>query len=552
MKLKRLIAILICLSMAFALFGCNNGEEPLVGTSTSTVDSENDTENQGGSTGSSSGSGNTDTPPSSSPSSSVPTGGSSSEENTTQSSDTNPSSSTSSSTQGGNTDTPSTPTITPDRTNYKATTIGSGDNKAIYYVNETLYFPKLTNYYNGYKTALSMTFDDGYDTNTGTVVSDQFEKYGFRGTMMLGPCFINGESYITEWNNVFSRGFLDLGCHGYNHQEPTTLPESEYEHEIKDAIMFLREKFPTQRVLTFATPYAHINDSYEEYLSQFVIGNRLEAGGERVVLGEDFNEYRVMAVSVNSGKGLSPVTTEITNAVKSGTWIVELYHCVLENAQNSTDINRDVFEYHCQYLYQKYRNDIWFASFEDVLIYAKQLEHTSIAYTDCDRETMTFTVTPDGTLDKEIYNIPMSMQVFVPNNLCDSAYAMIDGVYQPLEILLDDESGCQYVIVRDIPVTEEKEVIIYLGGNSTMKNNCGRHSYSVDEVIEPTHDTFGYTVNRCSKCDTTYKSDFTAVVHDYTGEEVVVIEATATSRGVTKYKCAHCDKWETRETEYTQ
>ena len=167
------------------------------------------------------------------------------------------------------------PVITEDMTPYKVNVVGTGDNRVIKYVNDTFSYPIITPYYNGYKTALTMTFDDGYDTGTGTIVSDMFEKYGYRGTMMIGPCFINGEEYITEWNKIFARGYLDLGCHGYNHKEPTTLPSSEYEHEIKDAIMFLREKFPGQRVLTFATPYAHINDAYESYLSQFVLGNRL-------------------------------------------------------------------------------------------------------------------------------------------------------------------------------------------------------------------------------------------------------------------------------------
>lgn len=467
-----------------------------------------------------------------------------------------PSSSTTTSTSGGNEDKPTTPTYTPDRTKYKAETKGSGENAVIYYATEAIMHPVLTPYYNGYKSALTMTFDDGYDLGTGTIISDQFEKYGFRGTMMLGVCFINGNEdyYINGWNDVFARGYLDLGCHGYDHLEPTTLDKSKYEHEIKDAIMYLRTKFPTQRVLTFATPYAHINDAYEDYLSQFVIGNRLEEGGQGVVLGKEFNPYRVQAISVNKNANISTVQTSITNSIKTGNWIVELYHCVLDPAHNGTDVDKDIFEYHCSWLYRKYRDDIWVASFEDVHIYAKQLEHTTVTYTDCDRESMTFTVTPDGTLDSSIYNIEMSLMVYLPNTFVktDSAYAEINGVYQPLEVEIDHSTAYKYTVVRGIPVTKEATVKVYIGGNNVMKNLCIPHKYTVSEVVEPTHDAGGYTEYICTKCEHTYRGLYTSPVHDYTGDVVVVIEPTKNLNGLSKHYCTQCDKYEVKDNYYVE
>lgn len=449
---------------------------------------------------------------------------------------------TSSSSSGGNTkpDRP-LPSIVPDRTNYTPTVIG--DREAIYYINEIIRHPVLTPYYNGYKAALTQTFDDGYDSNTGTIVSDQYERFGYRGTMMLGPCFLGNDQIISEWNSIFARGFLDVGCHGYNHKEPTELPSSEYEHEIKDAIMFLREKFPGQRVLTFATPYAHINNAYEEYLSQYAIGNRLEAGGSTVNFGEDltYNPYRVKAISFNTNTGSDPVKTGVENAVKYGRWVVELFHCVKEEGASGVDVSASAFIYHCEWLYRNYRDDLWVATFEDVLIYGEQLKHTVIDYTACDRESMTVTLTPDGTLDKEIYNIPMSVQVYLPS-FVDSAYAIVNGKYQPLEMDVIFETGEKFVTVKGIDATEKTDVKIYIGGNKTMKNNCV-HRYAKAEVLEPTHDEGGYTLNECSKCSHTYYSNYTNPVHDYTGEVVEVIAPTATKFGLSKHYCTQCDKY---------
>ena len=437
----------------------------------------------------------------------------------------------------------------PDRTNYKPTVVG--DKEAIYYINDIIRHPILTPYYNGYKAALTMTFDDGYDSNTGVIVSDQYERFGFRGTMMLGPCFLGNDQIISEWNSIFDRGFLDVGCHGYSHKEPTTLSPSEYEHEIYDAIMFLRDKFPGQRVLTYATPYAHINSEYEAYLSQYAIGNRLEAGGSTVNFGEDltYNPYRVKAISFNTNTGSDPAKTGVENAVKYGRWVVELFHCVKESGASGVDVSSSAFIYHCEWLYRNYRDDLWVATFEDVLIYGEQLKHTSIDYTACDRESMTVTVTPDGTLDSKIYNIPMSVRVYLPS-FVDSAYAMIDGVYQPLEIEYIFETGEAFVTVREVDATKKTDVVVYIGGNKTMKNNCV-HSYSKAEVVEPTHETGGYTVNRCSKCEHTYNSAYTNPVHDYTGNVVEVIAPTATKFGLSKHYCTQCDKYEVKDNQLT-
>ena len=133
--------------------------------------------------------------------------------NTTDTSDTTDSSSTTSSSDSGNTTKPSTPTIVPDRTQYQPSVVG--DKEAIYYINSIVRHPLLTPYYDGYQAALTMTFDDGYDSNTGVIVSDTLERFGYRGTMMLGACFMDSDTIIKEWNDIFARGprtFFELMC----------------------------------------------------------------------------------------------------------------------------------------------------------------------------------------------------------------------------------------------------------------------------------------------------------------------------------------------------
>ena len=540
--MKRLLAILIILSIMLSLVACvtTKAPEDTPTVSSSQNDNTNKDDENGDSTASSTTASSKNDNEGANDSCSTSSSSNKDNENTDNST------TASSSTGTGNTEKPK-PSISVDRTQYSATTLGSGEKKYILYIYEELKHPIVSPYYNGYKSAVTMTFDDGYDTGTGRIVSDQYEKYGFRGTMMLGACFVNNDTIVKEWNDIFARGYLDVGCHAYNHVHPSDLAPSGFEHEIKDAIMYLREKFPTQRVLTFATPFAQLTSEYENYLKDLVIGNRLESGGALVNLRNNinFNTYRVKAFSVNKNQRLGPIHDAIQTGIDYGNWTVELFHCVLPNAQNSTDISQDVFEYHCEYLYRNFRDQVWFATFEEVLIYAEQLKHVKVEYTDCNRETMTFKVTPDGQLDSTIYNIPVSLEVYLPS-FVDSAYALVNGEYQDLVVTNDEKAGLVYTTVKNISFLEESEVVIYIGGNKTMKNNCV-HKYVVDYVVEPTHEEFGYTVNKCTKCEHTYNTAYTGLKHDFEGDVVAVIEPTDRESGLSKYYCTQCDKYEVRE-----
>lgn len=437
-----------------------------------------------------------------------------------------------------------TPTYFPDMIKYEAKT--SPDGERIYYTNNYNFFaPELTKYYHGYKAALSMTFDDGYELTTGDIVTEEFEKYGiFRGTAMLWVSCINNENAINKWNSVFARGYMDAGCHSWNHKEPVGLSSSEYEHEIKDAIEWLREKFPSQRILTYATPLAHIDDNYKEYLDDLVITNRLEGNGTNDIASDKFSNYHITAVSYNVRTSNDTIKSKINEAITNGTWMVELLHGVKPTA-NGVDIDEATFRNHVYYLYSNHRDDMWFGSFEDVSIYLMQYQNAKVKYTACDRESMSFTI--ESPLDETIYNIPMSIRVYLPN-FVDSAYATVNGQYQTLVITKDfDRGGAPYVTVLDVPV-KDADVKVYIGGNKQFRNGCGTHTYVVNDVVEPTHDTCGYTEKICTRCEHTYKTLYTSAGCNFAGEIEEVCETTMDKMGYSKVYCTECDKYKVVKT----
>ncbi len=413
------------------------------------------------------------------------------------------------------------------------------------YGDRTLSAPTFTNFYNGYKSALTMTFDDGYDIGTGRYVNSVFEQYGFRGTMMLGACFLESDdgsgnkvpnqNLISQWNTVLADGYLDVGCHGYDHLNPVGLDPSKYDHEIKDAIEFLREQFPGQKVLTFATPYAHIDNSYEDYLDDLVIANRLEAdGGKAIKIGDDYNLYRVWSTSVRKDTPASSFNSYIGGKLdESGTWVVELLHCVLDTPYNSTDTSKALLSEHCAYISKNYGDTVWVASFEDVAIYLKQLETAKINYVASDRESMTINVT--CPLDEEIYNYPMTVKLRVPA-YATSAYMVVDGEAVILDVARG--SGVNTVTVKNIPVNGE-DVKIYLGGNYNYANDC-LHVWG-NKRVSATCSEVGYMLYECAICKVTYKGEFTQKrSHDFSNSRVTEAEPTLTEDGLDVLTCQAC------------
>ncbi len=453
--------------------------------------------------------------------------------------DTNTDTNTDTSADTGNSGTnkPNNPSfeVTEDQNVYEAKT--SDDGSEIIYLKESIKAPYFTPYYHNYKTAVSFTFDDGYDVNTGNIVNRVFSQYGLRGTLMLNGMYLEDTARADAWREVVSQGYLDVGSHGYYHENPITLSPDKYEHEIKYSIEFLREQFPGQKVLTYATALAQITDEFQAYLDDLVISNRLEEGGRLVVPGTEFDPYRIKAYSLDEkhAANYAAIKACVEQATKTHQWAVMLCHCVEEDA-SGVNVSLDRFESFCKWLNDNYKDDIWFASFEDVSIYIEQHKHAKINYVAADSTSMTFNITSD--LDKDIYKFPMSFTVELPS-FADSAYAIIDGVEYDLELEVID-AYTKAVTIVDLP-TDGTEVKIVMGGNKNCKNGCPMHFYTNSDVVEPTCTTRGYTERICEYCDHTYICKYKPAEHTYSTTNLTREEQREDGLYVITYrKCTLC------------
>ena len=446
--------------------------------------------------------------------------------------DTDTSTDTGSSGNQGNTNSTYNPVLIPDTIKYNATYNAAGTK--INYGKETLQAPELGKFYHNYEAAISMTFDDGDNVESGRILNELFAKYGFKGTLMFTANNVIGTA--DEWNEILAEGYLDVGAHGYHHVDPSGITdEAVLNRETVEAVTLLRELFPTQKVLTFATPLAFTTDAYEAELKELVIANRLEQGGEKVIYGEDYNMYRIQASSFNMGKTIDYINAQADAAVKNGTWLIELMHSVIDGTRYNTDIDKASFVQHCEYLYKKYNGKVWFGSFEEVSLYVYQYENSKLEYVACDKESMTFKITTDASLDKSIFNIPMSAKVYLPT-YASYAYYVIDGVEYDAKVEKLGERK-RYVNLYDIP-TDGTEVKLYFSGNNAINNGCFMHTYEVSNEVESTCTTHGYVELECTYCHNTYKRTIYDL-HNYLETEEI--------DGEIYEKCVDCDATRKKE-----
>ena len=251
---------------------------------------------------------------------------------------------------------------------------------------------------------------------------------------------------------------FDIGCHGYTHKSPAELEKSEYDHEVKEAIEYLRATFEGQKVLTFAAPYNTVSLTYLAYLDDYAISCRIGTNGEQAYLGKGFDKYMVKAFGFSENTNFNSIHSQTEELVNQGGWVVYFFHTVTSDAPyEEVGTSKAVLDSHCKHLYDKYNGDVWFGSFQDVSIYAYQLENVKVTPTDLSGDTMVFNV--NTTLDTDIYNIPMSIKFQIPS-YTDSAYALINGEKQETEIITE-ENGSKYIYVLDVPVNNSTVEICF-------------------------------------------------------------------------------------------
>jgi len=251
---------------------------------------------------------------------------------------------------------------------------------------------KVADYKDGKECAVSLTFDDSMKEHY-TIVAPELEKRGFRGTFwMVGswmPTDPQADTTHFTWaeaKEMSDRGH-EMSNHTWSHPYLTMLSDEELLNEIKkndEAILANIGKPST----TFCFPYNAFNDKVIAAAMEGRIGARLKEfwlGGQHSP-----KEY---------------LQKQVEDALASGSWIAGMTHGINYGYDCYTDPTE--FTDFLDYL-KSLESRIWVGTFRDVAAYTAVAKDIVLTVEPAEKGV---TVTPVTTLDKTLYEIPLTMTV---------------------------------------------------------------------------------------------------------------------------------------------
>lgn len=276
---------------------------------------------------------------------------------------------------------------------------------------------KVADYKDGKECAVSLTFDDSMKEHY-TIVAPELEKRGFRGTFwMVGswmPAVAEADTTHFTWaeaKEMSDRGH-EMSNHTWSHPYLTMLSDEELLNEIKkndEAILANIGKPST----TFCFPYNAFNEKVVAAAMEGRIGARLKEfwlGGQHSP-----KEY---------------LQKQVEDALASGSWIAGMTHGINYGYDCYTDPTE--FTDFLDYL-KSLESRIWVGTFRDVAAYTAVAKDVKLTVEPADKGV---TVTPATSLDKTLYETPLTMTV---NTDGKKIKAEQDG--NPLEITYSGDNA---------------------------------------------------------------------------------------------------------------
>lgn len=224
--------------------------------------------------------------------------------------------------------------------------------------------------WNGYKGALSLTFDDG-DPSQLDVAVPELAKRDFKGTFFL---IQDRLVQVEDWKRAADAG-QEIGNHSLTHKRAKDLVPGEAERQVLEAKNLLEDLFKMP-LLTFAYPFTEINPALRRSAQTHHL---LSRGG--------MGSYYLMPASFPDWDYLpSPVAYTLTSsgvykgwadqAIAMGSWTIPQFHAFEGTLTGWQPLAAVTFVDFLDYLVER-RNEIWIAPMGEVGAYwkaQKQLE----------------------------------------------------------------------------------------------------------------------------------------------------------------------------------
>ena len=337
------------------------------------------------------------------------------------------------------------------------------------YTYEPRYVASLTPAKDGAKGVLTMTYDFGV-LSIAKWVNTQNKKYGTTGSFMMIPNWGGNkpdfDGNASAWAAIFADGTLEPECHSMTHD--LVLPSERwasyegskynnirenYDVELVQSKAAIEKAFPGHAVLCFApsnntlSTYSFKSDGNGD-LVRDANGNPIvvEDGGAQKVANANYfairqgerglqsldptfdakpggwyNLYTRSFKSIEDpNEKLARGKSWLDEAVRSGKWMIMLVRGV-EGLTSTGDVTSDDLDSFLAYASTYVRSgELWAATFGDATKYVRERQNTTVSARFENGAVLVDMkinrTTEDGkTLDEEIFNYPLTVEVRVPD-----------------------------------------------------------------------------------------------------------------------------------------
>lgn len=285
-------------------------------------------------------------------------------------------------------------------------------------------------------SAISLTFDDGMDTqldNVGPIL----KKHGLKGTFFVVTGNLNSwRKRPDDWARLAAEG-NEIASHTVNHpcmlksietHSQTYTPEMMLK-EIRDSSESIITRLGVRRGLTFAYPcgdmtfggeadLARNQARYMDYVSQYHFAARGYNTWAPVV-AEDINPLTVPVLGWTVGKDFPSLLAQLEPVRQGHNWGVYVFHGV---GGQWLSVTNQALDELAGFLAQ--HREIWTATFGDVVRYIQETKALKVEAGESSEQSSRFSLT--WPLDARVYDLPLTLKWKLPLSW-SSCTARADG-----------------------------------------------------------------------------------------------------------------------------
>ncbi|MGE5426107.1 MAG: polysaccharide deacetylase family protein [Bacillota bacterium] len=202
------------------------------------------------------------------------------------------------------------------------------------------------NYVGFDKGRVTLTFDDGFESNINTVLP-VFDKYKMEATICNATSFVEGIPEQEANIQTFANHGHEICSHSVNHPDLTTQTSTQVNYELDHSQRFL-QNLVNQPITNFVSPFGAYNASVNEEIMKYYLAHRTTDEGFNSK--DNFNPYRLRVQNMKSNTTLEQFQAWVNEAKADKTWLILLYHVVDNTGIGEYDTYKADFDKQMEWL----------------------------------------------------------------------------------------------------------------------------------------------------------------------------------------------------------